>query len=166
MLSLKENSKVVVVGPPGSGKTKVGNLLGADSGLPVYSADNFIGTPHVQALHAVMQACGDDGFIIEGLIGYKWLRKRKRLGLPNPDIVIQLSASDQQIRDAYKKRGKPCNLTLITKFIEAHDKILEEYYLLDGDLPRIYLHGTSPQIAYLIAGRLEEIDKKKNNDSP
>jgi|MDSV01.2.fsa_nt_gb hypothetical protein len=163
MLSLHETSKVIVIGPPGSGKTKVGNLLGADSGLPVYSTDQFSGTPHVKALHAVMRACGDKGFVLEGLIGYKWLRKRKQLGLPNPDVVVQLSATDKEIERSYERRGKTCNLQLIHRFVEAHDKILEDFYLLDGDLPRIHIHGSSSQIVYLIAGKLEEMDRDEDS---
>ena len=165
MLSLHEKSKVLVIGPPGSGKTSVGTLLGADSGLPVYSTDEYTGSPQVKALYTVIQACGDEGFIVEGLIGYKWLRKRKQYSLPNPDIVIQLDATDEQIRRSYKLRNKKgCDLERIRRYVESHDDILNDnFYLLDGDIPRIHIHGTSSQIAYLIAGRLEDIDRKKKD---
>ena len=164
MLSLHETSKVLVIGPPGSGKTTVGTLLGSDSGLPVYSTDQYTGSPQVQALYKVMQACGDEGFIVEGLIGYKWLRKRRQLSLPNPDIVIQLEATDEQIEKSCKRHNKPCNLSSIRKYIEGHDDILnDDFYLLDGDLPRIHIHGSSSQIAYLIAGRLEDLDRRERD---
>jgi transposase InsO family protein len=104
------------------------------------------------ALYAVMEAVGDEGWIVEGMIGYRFLRKRRQLGLPPPDIVIQLDADDEQITRAYAARGKPCDLRTIRRFCAAHDKVLADYYLLDGAEPRVWVHANSPHICHLIAG--------------
>jgi energy-coupling factor transporter ATP-binding protein EcfA2 len=117
MLSLHEESVVVVIGPPGSGKSKVGNLLAESSGLPLYSTEELTtGNKALTALKTIMHLCGDEGFIMEGMIGYRWLRKHKEMELPCPDIVIQLDASDEEIEDAMSKRDKHCNTKLIRKF--------------------------------------------------
>lgn len=152
MLHLSPASTVVIIGPPGSGKTTVGLLLAESSGLPLYSTDNYLGAGHVAALYAVMQAIGDDGWIVEGMIGYRMLRKRRQLRMPPPDIVVQLEASDEQIAAACKARGKDFNLGRMKAFIKAHDTVLEEYYSLDGAPPHIWIHADSPHVAHLIGG--------------
>ncbi len=151
MLSLHEESVVVVIGPPGSGKSKVGNLLAESSGLPLYSTEELTtGNKALTALKTIMHLCGDEGFIMEGMIGYRWLRKHKEMELPCPDIVIQLEASDEEIEDAMSKRDKHCNTKLIRKFCAAHEKVLEDYYLLDEERPKVWIHGNSTQVAHLI----------------
>lgn len=152
MLYLHDKSMVVVIGPPGSGKSHVGQLLAEQSGLPLYSTDEFLNNGAVEALYAVMQATGDEGFIIEGMVGYRWLRKRKQLRLPAPDIVIQLEASDAEIARSYEQRSKRVSLQRIKTFCRSHEKILDDYYILDGDLPKVWVHGNSTAIAHLIEG--------------
>lgn len=152
MLHLHEHSTVVVIGPPGSGKTHVATVLAESSGLPMYSTDKFLSDGHVAALYFVMQAIGDTGWIVEGMVGYRFLRKRKQLGLPAPDIVIQLDATDEQIKQSYDERGKHCDIAVIRKFCKAHDKVLQDYISLDGHEPRIWVHACSRHIGHLIAG--------------
>jgi len=152
MLHLSENSTVVVIGPPGSGKTHVATVLAEASGLPLYSTDVYLGNGHVAALYVMMQALGDDGWIVEGMIGYRFLRKLRQLGLPPPDIVIQLDADDEQIRAAYAKRSKPCNIKIIRSFCKAHEKVLSDYYLLDGEQPKVWVHAQSNHLGHLIGG--------------
>ena len=152
MLGLCPDTQVVIIGPPGSGKTAVGRLLAEQSGLPLYSTDKFLGDGHVKALYAVMALAGDNGWIVEGMIGYRLLRKRKQLKLPAPDVVIQLGASDEQIAASYAERGKPCNLRLIKNFCAAHDSVPKDYWQLDGDEPRIWIYSQSAHICHLIGG--------------
>jgi hypothetical protein len=152
MLHLTPESTVVVIGPPGSGKTHVAHLLAESSGLPVYSTDRFLGDGHVAALYLVMQAVGDQGWIVEGMIGYRFLRKRRQLGLPAPDFVIQLDATDEQIAASYKARGKPHNIKVLRNFCAAHDKVLDDYFALDGEEPRIWVHANSYHLCHLIGG--------------
>jgi len=151
MLFLHPNATIIVIGPPGSGKTHVGTLLAEESGLPLYSTDEFLSNGHVAALYAVMQATGDKGYIIEGMIGYRWLRKQKQLNLPAPDIVVQLEATDREIEESYRKRGKHCNMRHIKRFCAAHEAVLSDYYSLDGGTPNIWIHSKSRCIADLIA---------------
>lgn len=152
MLHLHERSTVVVIGPPGSGKTHVAHVLAESSGLPVYSTDRFLSDGHVAALYLVMQAVGDCGWIVEGMVGYRFLRKRKQLGLPAPDIVIQLDATDEQIIDSYRTRQKHCDIRVIRNFCKAHDKVMEDYLLLDGEEPRVWVHANSRHLCHLIGG--------------
>lgn len=152
MLHLTPTTTVVVIGPPGSGKTTVGALLAETSGLPLYSTDTYLGYGHVQALYYVMREIGDIGWIVEGMIGYRMLRKRQQLGMPAPDIVIQLDASDEQIQAAYRSRNRRCNLATLRKFCAAHESVLADYLALDGEMPKVWVHGDSRHIAYLIGG--------------
>ena len=152
MLYLHDTSKVVVIGPPGSGKSYVGLLLAESSGLPLYCTDEYLHDGHVTALYHVMKAIGDEGWIVEGMIGYRLLRKRAQLKMPPPDIVIELEASDEQIIQAYRERNKPCDIGQIRRYCKAHEAVLDDYYLLDGDLPKVWIHSQSRQLCPLIQG--------------
>lgn len=152
MLHLTPTTTVVIIGPPGSGKTTVGTLLAEKSELPLYSTDKYLGYGHLKALYWIMQEIGDVGWIVEGMIGYRLLRKRKQLGMPAPDIVIQLDADDADIREAYRQRQKHCNLDHIRHFCKAHETVLKEYRLLDGDMPKVWVHTKSKQASHLIGG--------------
>lgn len=149
MLHLTAKSTVVVIGPPGSGKTHVGTLLAESSGLPLYCTDQYLHDGHVAALYYVMKAVKDEGWIVEGMIGYRLLRKRAQLGMPPPDIVIELEASDQDIVNAYRARNKKCNLEDIRKFCKAHESVLEDYFLLDSEQPKVWIYGESRHLAPL-----------------
>src|SRR5690606_35051402 len=46
-------------------------------------------------------------YIIEGIQGYRLLRKMVQLGLPLPDLIIICKASEQATALRYKERGKP-----------------------------------------------------------
>lgn len=153
MLHLTQHTKVVIIGPPGSGKSHVATVLAESSELPVYRTDKFLNDGHVQALYAVMEAAGDDGYIIEGMVGYRLLRKLKQLDLPAPDIVIQLEADDYMIEESYAKRNKVCNMKRLRAFCKAHEKVMEDYYQLDGEEPKIWIHGDSHHVTSLLISK-------------
>ena len=152
MLHLMETSQVVIIGPPGSGKTQVGELLSEESGLPLYSTEEFLGNMHCTALYAAMQATEEIGYILEGMVGYRWLRQLHQLNLPAPDVVIQLDATDEQIQRSYYLRGKHCNMSRLKRFCAAHEKVLSEYVRLDNSLPTIWIYGNSEELGHLIEG--------------
>jgi hypothetical protein len=162
MLHLTPDSTVVVIGPPGSGKTYVGQVLAESSGLPLYSTDRFMGDVHLAALYAIMELTGDTGWIVEGMIGYRLLRKRQQFGMPPPDIVIQLDATDKEISHSYWARGQLCDVRRIKSFCRAHDAMLKDYFTLDHDLPKIWIHSRSQHICHLIGGGP---DNAARNDS-
>ena len=153
MLHLNDQNKVVIIGPPGSGKTHVATVLGESSDLPIYRTDKFLGDGHVKALYSVIDATGDEGYIIEGMIGYRLLRKLKQLKLPAPDIVIQLEADDFMIEESYAKRNKVVNLNRLKTFCKAHEKVLDDYYKLDGEEPAIWIHGSSQHVTKLLISK-------------
>lgn len=153
MLHLTEETKVVVIGPPGSGKTHVATVLAETSELPIYSTDKFLCDGHVQALYTVMNSVGDKGWIVEGMIGYRLLRKMKELELEPPDIVIELEATDDMIITSYAQRDKVVNIKRIRAFCKAHEKVLDDYYKLDGEEPTIWIHGESKTVTKLLIAK-------------
>jgi adenylate kinase family enzyme len=153
----------VVIGPPGSGKTHVGQTLAESSGLPLYSTDRFMSDLHLTAMYALMELTGDRGWIVEGMIGYRLLRKRQQFGMPPPDIVIQLDATEKQISKSYWARGQLCDVQRIKRFCRAHEAMLHDYFTLDADLPKIWIHSRSPHICHLIGGGPDNAARKDSS---
>ena len=152
MLALTDTSVVLVIGPPGSGKAQLADTLGESSGLPVYSTDRFVGTTGLIAISTVIEVAEDKGFIVEGPVCYRWLRKRKQLKLRPPDIVISLTATDEEIEEAASSHSRYCDVQRIKAFHIAHERFLDNYLMLDQDKPTIWVHGDSNHLRSLIEG--------------
>jgi hypothetical protein len=88
------------------------------------------------------------------MIGYRLLRKRAQLHMPPPDIVIELEATDDQVIESYRLRGKQCNIHRVRAFCKANEAVLEDYFVLDSDKPRIWIHANSPTLCPLIQERM------------
>jgi adenylate kinase len=122
---------IVIVGPPGSGKTTQTEILRKEAGLPVISADDLIArnkqlfdkfrNPHIQGVemrldpalnHLVEQALGgmdlSKGVILDGYPASKTqadhlAKLREKYNMPRP-IVIHLRVPDDVVRKRLKKQ--------------------------------------------------------------
>lgn len=108
-LSLNENV-IVVVGLPASGKSWVANELIEKYGVrnyKLYRTDDYIKYGFEESLYKMMDDLRRDlspKKIIEGVQGYRLLRKGLEFGNFNPDVVIIVAASLATRQDRYAKR--------------------------------------------------------------
>jgi len=151
-LPLCKHSRIAVIGPPGSGKESVGVLLAEQTGLPLYTSHTFFGDTHIMALGAVMDEVEEEGWIVAGMFAYRFIRRGERLGLSQPDVIIDMPATREQIRTSYKQRGKRCTLKRIVRYCEQAAGDLDDYMILDDIEPGIYIRSDSPIIERLIGG--------------
>jgi predicted ATPase len=125
------NKSVLIIGLPGSGKTHIASYIHRNL-CPhhhILHTDNYMRFGYDYSLYKILDDIkGDYGnLIIEGIQGYRLLRKGAKDKSYLPNIVIQIETSIDSINNVYfKERGRPKlhNLSAIAK---GTDEILREY---------------------------------------
>lgn len=137
------NSTVVIIGPPASGKTYVANKLAHDNpSHKLIHTDDYIAFGFEPSLYYlldyVVEAKKTQPLIIEGILGYRLLRKGVQQGNFFPDIVIELEITDEQLTRTYKKeRGGTSKLDYIRAMMKSNATVLRSYQLLPNNhLPK------------------------------
>jgi predicted AAA+ superfamily ATPase len=109
--TLKNSKIVVIIGLPASGKSYVAELL-HENLLPnhsLYHTDDYIDYGYEQSLYALikdMEYDTNELKIIEGVQGYRFLRKALETGKFKVDTVITVSADPVIRTHRYLARGK------------------------------------------------------------
>ena len=87
---------IVIIGSPASGKTTLGKALAAKYGQKLIQADDYMQHGYKEALYVMLADLIeiDEPVIVEGMQGYRLLRKGVELGNFYPDVVIELQVTD------------------------------------------------------------------------
>ena len=136
----KENLRgksVLIIGPPASGKTTLAaNIM--EPGVLVFHTDDYMAFGYKEALYVLL----DDlkklparPIIIEGVQGYRLLRKGLELGCYYPDVVIELQISKTRQIEIYNLERDPQKLKYLEGFDRMHQKILADYFTLQLNSP-------------------------------
>lgn len=129
-LSTDENT-IVIVGLPASGKSWIANELieqYANRNFKMYRTDDYIKYGFEESLYKMMDDLRRDlspRKIIEGVQGYRLLRKGLQLGTFNPDVVIVVVASREQRVERFNKRTEHNKLN--KGFDASLEKIWNDY---------------------------------------
>lgn len=123
---------VVVIGRPASGKTHIAGLLAKNTpGSKLWHTDDFISYGGVEGLYQMiveMEAVGlHSPAIIEGVGGYRLLRKGAELGIFFPDVVVELVVSDAQVERVYNTERESGKLKKMAGFVKGLNTVLEGY---------------------------------------
>jgi len=108
-LSIEEKI-IVIVGLPASGKSFLANEVLEQyekRNYKMFRTDDYIKYGFEESLYKLMDDLRRDlspRKIIEGVQGYRLLRKGLQLGTFNPDVVIVVAASSEQRHERFKKR--------------------------------------------------------------
>lgn len=124
---------VVVIGLPGSGKTWFCSRLAAE-GHAVFHTDDFIymGTEGMYTCMGKVLA-SELPTIVEGVDGYRMIRKGVETDLYYPDIVFEVIAPEDQRWQVYETERPGKNFANVLAFDKALGTILSKYRLLmDG----------------------------------
>lgn len=123
------DKNVLIIGIPASGKSYVANLLNNDNHYLI-ECDDYIGYGFEQSVYEILrdiERCNKKT-IVEGVQGYRLLRKGIELDNYYPDIVIQMHISEEKQRFIYSKERDAKKIKKLKAFNNSCNKILEDYF--------------------------------------
>lgn len=132
---------VMVIGLPASGKTFFACWLAFNNPAhKLYHTDDYLQSHNGDAAMycafndvTVMIQTGQKT-IVEGVAGYRMLRKGAQLEMYYPDIVFEIVAPTEQRERVYKKDRSDRNFANVQKFDKALTTVLNEYKKIVPDL--------------------------------
>jgi thymidylate kinase len=77
----------------------------------------------------------DEPVIVEGMQGYRLLRKGVELANFYPDVVIELQVTEAQVERVYRAERQAEKLPKLSAFNKMHQTILESYKALKNPHP-------------------------------
>lgn len=121
---------VVIIGAPASGKTFYGWKMSEVGQHNLISTDDYMNYGYDKALYAIMEDIQSGRIpqphIIEGVLGYRLLRKGAELGTYYPDVVIEMRVTDELLVRAYEQRGE-AKLKGARTMMKANETVLHSY---------------------------------------
>lgn len=123
---------VLIIGRPASGKSYTAEKLARDNPNHVLiKTDDYKHLGYVEALYAIIDDLKVLGpkvnTIVEGVQGYRLLRKGVELNCYYPDMVIELEITDRRMNQTYILERDPKKLAYLKGFNKAHEKVLNDY---------------------------------------
>lgn len=138
-----DDSNVLIIGCPASGKTYISNLLGKDNpGHTLIHTDDYIKHGYEEALYVLLDDLKEihNPAIIEGVLGYRLLRKGVELDCYYPDIVIELDISEALMFKTYSKERREKQISNLRGFNKSHQTILDKYKRMINKKPPKWIH--------------------------
>ncbi len=128
---------IVIIGCPASGKTTLAKELAKRTGQKVVHTDDYMQHGYKQSLYVLMADLmeQDSTVIVEGVQGYRLLRKGVELDCIYPDIVIELKVSPEQVERVYRTERKAEKLPKLAAFNKMHETILADYAAMKNPHP-------------------------------
>lgn len=133
-----ENKSILIIGKPAAGKTYLSILLAKDNpGHKLIHTDDYIQHGYVESLYILLSDLGKikSPTIIEGVLGYRLLRKGVQTGVYYPDMVIHVNVPDSLMMRTYAKERPTKDTSALRGFIRSHTTILNEYFAIPNPHP-------------------------------
>lgn len=128
-----EGLNVLIIGPPASGKTYFANKLKADNPHKIINTDDYLQYGN-DGLYYLLNELKNihTPTIIEGVLGYRLLRKGVELNCYYPDLVLELEVSESKLQAVYNSERIGKDFNGVKSMIKANQKILAEYKSMDN----------------------------------
>lgn len=127
---------VVIIGCPASGKTYLSNLLASPNHTVIHT-DDYIKYGYKEALYVMLNDLKNINgkVIIEGVQGYRLLRKGVELGCFLPDMVIELEIPEDRMYQTYAEQRPGRDQSYLKGFNKMHAKIIADYHAMPNPNP-------------------------------
>jgi len=127
-----EQKNVLIIGCPASGKTYLTGQL--KTSHKKIATDDYMHFGYEQSLYEILKEISllRVATLIEGVQGYRLLRKGVQLNCYYPDIVIEMIISEQKMINTYRKERDARKIKYLNGFNTSHNKILSDYFALDN----------------------------------
>lgn len=138
MIPQLNNLNVLIIGCPASGKTYLSNQLKLQhqDTHKFFHTDDYMKYGYKESLYALIEDVSKiqshTKTIIEGVQGYRLLRKGVELNCYYPDIVIELSVSEEIMLKTYRSERAGKKVESIYSFNKMHDRILNDYFAMNN----------------------------------
>lgn len=122
-----EGKNILIIGCPASGKTYLANQF--KTYHQKIHTDDFIEYGYEQSMYKVLEAVtsSETNTIVEGIQGYRLLRKGAQLGTYYPDVVIELVISHEQMIKIYETERDASKTKHLTGMLKSNAKVLADY---------------------------------------
>lgn len=136
-----KGKNVLIIGGPASGKTYVAGLLAKAKNHTVLHTDDYIAHGYKEALYVLLKdikrTIGPT--IIEGVIGYRLLRKGVEFGSYYPDVVIELEVSPERVLQTYQEQRQGKNLATLRTFEKSNKSVLADYKAMPNERKPLWI---------------------------
>jgi adenylate kinase family enzyme len=138
-----ENKSVLIIGKPGSGKTTLARKLKKENpNHGLLHTDYYIGLGFSKSITEVIKVINEVNrpLIVEGVMGYRLLRKGLKENSYLPDIVIEINISDSDVKKIYANERNPKKLDHVLNMIKSNNTVLKEYKEMNNPKPPKWVH--------------------------
>jgi hypothetical protein len=136
-----KGKNVLIIGGPASGKSYVAGLLAKAKNHTVIHTDDYADHGYKEALYVLLKdikrTIGPT--IIEGVQGYRLLRKGVEYGCYYPDVVIELEVSPERVLQTYEESRPGKNTGSLRAFEKSNRKILADYLAMPNDRKPLWI---------------------------
>jgi broad-specificity NMP kinase len=134
---------VLILGKPASGKTYLANLLKQNNnGHHFIHTDNYIKYGYEKSLYVLLSdlTAVTEPTGIEGVLGYRLLRKGAQTGVYYPDLVVVLDITDEQMVKTYLKERPGKDINAVKTYVRSNETIFANYQTIRNPHPPAIIH--------------------------
>jgi hypothetical protein len=130
-----QNTDVVIIGQPASGKSYLSELLKGEMQI-LFHTDDYIKHGYEQSIYVLLEDLkknNDKPRLVEGVGGYRLLRKGLQTGTFFPRVIINVQITSVKSRQIYEQERSDKDYKKVEAMIKGNEKVYQEYLNTDSN---------------------------------